>query len=176
MCIRLKERMGVENILRRDEEILEVIFERFASMENVHVLEGGVKKRLGIVAFIIPGAHYNLVVKMLNDRFGLQTRGGCSCAGTYGHRLLQVDEHRSYEILDRIRQGDLLSKPGWVRLSVHPTMTDAEIEFIMDAIQLTAAHWRTWAKDYCCDAGSGQFFHRQAGSAEKDRIERWFSI
>ncbi len=177
MCIRLKEKMGVRNILRREEEILQVIFERFAAMKNVRLLEGGIKKRLGIVAFIIPGAHYNLVVKMLNDRFGLQTRGGCSCAGTYGHRLLQVDEHQSYEILDRIRQGDLLSKPGWVRLSIHPTMTDGEIEFMMDAIQLTAAHWRTWAIDYQCDIVSGQYFFRgHAGSAEKSRIEGWFTV
>jgi selenocysteine lyase/cysteine desulfurase len=176
MCIRLKEKMGTDNILRREEEILRLIFDRFAQMKNVHVLEGGVKKRLGVVAFIIPGAHYNLVVKMLNDRFGLQTRGGCSCAGTYGHRLLQVDERRSYEIWNQIRRGDLWSKPGWVRLSVHPTMTDAEIEFIMDAIELTAAYWRTWAKDYSYDAGSGQYFHQEAESTEKSRIEGWFAI
>ena len=176
MCIRLKEKMGVENILLREEEILRVIFERFAQMKNVQVLEDSVKKRLGVVAFLIPGAHYNLVVKILNDRFGLQTRGGCSCAGTYGHRLLQVDERRSYEILDQIRQGNLLSKPGWVRLSVHPTMTDAEIEFMMDAIELTAVYWQKWAKDYRYDAGSGQYFHREANGGEKSRVEGWFKL
>ena len=176
MCIRLKEKMGTDNILRREEEILRLIFDRFAQMKNVHVLEGSVKKRLGVVAFIIPGAHYNLVVKMLNDRFGLQTRGGCSCAGTYGHRLLQVGERRSYKILDQIRRGDLSGKPGWVRLSVHPTMTDAEIEFIMDAIELTAAYWHTWAGDYDYDAGSGQYFHRDMESKGRDRIEGWFTI
>jgi selenocysteine lyase/cysteine desulfurase len=167
--------MGTDKMLQREEEILRVIFDRFAQMKNVHVLEGGVKKRLGVVAFIIPGAHYNLVVKMLNDRFGLQTRGGCSCAGTYGHRLLQVDERRSYEIWNQIRRGDLGSKPGWVRLSVHPTMTDAEIEFIMDAIELTAAYWPKWAKDYQYDAASGQYFHRDVESKERDRIEGWFT-
>jgi selenocysteine lyase/cysteine desulfurase len=176
MCIRLKEKMGTDNILRREEEILRLIFDRFAHMKNVHLLEGSVKKRLGVVAFIIPGAHYNLIVKMLNDRFGLQTRGGCSCAGTYGHRLLKVDERWSYEILNSIRHGDLLSKPGWVRLSVHPTMTDAEIEFMLDAIELTAAYWRTWAKDYHYDAGSGQYFYRDMESAEKSRIEKWFTV
>ena len=155
---------------------MQLIFDRFAQMKNVQLLEGGVKKRLGVVAFIIPGAHYNLVVKMLNDRFGIQTRGGCSCAGTYGHRLLRVDERWSYEILNQIRRGDLSGKPGWVRLSVHPTMTDAEIEFIMDAIELTAAHWHTWAKDYYYDAGSGQYFHREEESKGRDRIEGWFTI
>jgi selenocysteine lyase/cysteine desulfurase len=176
MCIRLKDKMGTDNILRREEEILRLIFDRFAQMKNVHVLEGGAKKRLGVVAFIIPGAHYNLVVKMLNDRFGIQTRGGCSCAGTYGHRLLRVDERWSYEILDQIRRGDLSGKPGWVRLSVHPTMTDAEIEFIMDAIELTSAYWHTWAKDYYYDAASGQYFHREVESKERDRVEGWFTV
>src|SRR3954471_8244577 len=146
MCVRLKEKMGVENILGREEEILQVIFDRFSKMKNVEVLERGIKNRLGVVAFIVHGAHYNLIVKILNDRFGIQTRGGCSCAGTYGHMLLQVDKAGSYEILHSIRSGDLLCKPGWIRLSVHPTMTNAEIDFIMDAIELTACHFKEWMK------------------------------
>ncbi len=112
-------------------------------MENVEVLEGNVKKRLGVISFIVHGAHYNLVTKILNDRFGIQTRGGCSCAGTYGHWLLDVSETKSYEILNGIRSGNLSCKPGWIRLSVHPTMTNAEIDFIMDAIELTLSNFHS---------------------------------
>src|SRR5439155_26262300 len=122
-----------ENILRREKEILRIVFDRFARMKNVQVLEGQVKERLGVVSFIVQEAHDDLIVKLLNDRFGLQTRGGCSCAGTYGHKLLQVDQKTSYEILDKIRRGDLFSKPGWIRLSVHPTMTNIEVHLMMDA-------------------------------------------
>jgi hypothetical protein len=78
--------------------------------------------------------------------------------------------------LNSIRHGDLLNKPGWVRLSVHPTMTDAEVEFMLDAIELTAAYWRTWAKDYRYEAGSGQYLYREVESTEKSRIEKWFTI
>jgi selenocysteine lyase/cysteine desulfurase len=176
MCIRLKEKMGVENILKREEEMLLVLFDRFSRMKNVEILEGGLKKRLGVISFIVTGAHYNLVVKILNDRFGIQTRGGCSCAGTYGHRLLRVDKERSYEILDSIRAGDLGCKPGWVRLSVHPTMTDAEMDFMMDAIESTATHFKEWGKDYRYDMGSNQFFYRGMESKENSRIEDWFNV
>jgi selenocysteine lyase/cysteine desulfurase len=176
MCIRLKEAMGVENILKREEEMLQLIFDRFSKIKNVEILEGHIKKRLGVIAFIVKGAHYNLIVKMLNDRFGIQTRGGCSCAGTYGHVLLNVDKTRSYQILHSIRSGDLLCKPGWVRLSVHPTMTNAEIDFIMDAIQLTAMHFQKWAKDYTYDDECNEYFFKSAEANEQSTIENWFNV
>ena len=92
MCVRLKEAMGVENMQAREEEILQLVFSRFSGMKNVEVLAGNVEKRVGVISFIVKGAHYDLIIKLLNDRFGIQMRGGCSCAGTYGHFLLNVDK------------------------------------------------------------------------------------
>ena len=148
LAIKLKEEMGVENMLKREEELLKIIFERLPSIPGVEILEGQNQHRLGVVSFIIHGAHFNLVVKLLNDRFGIQTRGGCACAGTYGHMLLHVDQLYSYEILDEIHQGDLSCKPGWIRMSVHPVMTDEEIRFILDAIEQVALHYNEWKQDY----------------------------
>jgi selenocysteine lyase/cysteine desulfurase len=176
MCIRLKEEMGAENIRQREEELLQIIFDRFSKMKNVQVLEGKIKKRLGVVSFIINGAHHDLIVKLLNERFGIQTRGGCSCAGTYGHILLKVDENRSYEIWNAIRSGNLLCKPGWIRLSVHPTMTNTEIEFIMDAIEMTALHFREWMKDYTYDAGTNEYAFKEFEAKEEGRVEEWFNL
>ena len=79
---------------------------------------------MGVVSFYIDDLHYNLGVKLLNDRFGIQTRGGCSCAGTYGHFLLHVDQQMSHELTDEISIGELVRKPGWIRMSIHPTTTD----------------------------------------------------
>ena len=157
MCVRLKEQMGTENIRKREEEMLDIIFSRMSKIKNVHILAGNIKKRLGVVSFTIEGAHHLLIVKMLNDRFGIQTRGGCSCAGTYGHVLLQVNKEKSYHILHQIRSGNLLQKPGWVRLSIHPTMSGAEINFIMDSIEKTAGHFQEWTKDYCYVTESNEF-------------------
>ncbi|HXB45304.1 MAG TPA: aminotransferase class V-fold PLP-dependent enzyme [Puia sp.] len=176
MCVRLKEEMGVENMLKREEEMLKIIFARFSGMKTVHLLEENVKNRLGVVSFIVNGAHYNLIVKLLNDRFGIQTRGGCSCAGTYGHMLLQVNKTRSFEILNLIRSGYLFFKPGWIRLSVHPTMTNAEIDFIMDAIELTASHFREWINDYSYDPESNEYSFKGVVPTEQAKIEEWFKV
>jgi len=135
MCIRLKEEMGVKKMLAREKELLGRLFDRLEKIDGVEIL-GANRQRLGVISFIVKNVHYDLVVKMLNERFGIQTRGGCSCAGTYGHMLLNIDEARSYEILNSLREGKMWCKPGWVRLSIHPTMTDAEIDYIMDAITI----------------------------------------
>ena len=175
MCVRLKEAMGVENMRMREEEILNIIFDRFSGMENVEILEGRIKKRLGVISFIINGAHYNLITKILNDRFGIQARGGCSCAGTYGHILLHVDAARSYEILNSIRAKEMQYKPGWIRISVHPIMTNAEIDFMMDAIKLTALHFREWEKDYTYDPKSNEYTFKEFEVKEFGKIEDWFN-
>ena len=157
MCIRLKEEMGVDKILQREEELLQIAFERFRKIRNVRVLQENIRTRLGIISFTVEDAHYNFVVKILNDRFGIQMRGGCSCAGTYGHALLKVPRSRSLKIWQAISSGDLSSKPGWIRLSIHPTMTNKELEFIMDAIESTALNFREWMTDYEYNPSTNEF-------------------
>jgi selenocysteine lyase/cysteine desulfurase len=176
MCIRLKEEMGVENMLHREEEMLQILFAELSKIGNLEILEAGSRKRLGIISFIIHGAHYNLIVKILNDRFGIQARGGCSCAGTYGHHLLRVSLSQSHEILNAIRAGDLHSKPGWIRLSIHPTMTNAELTFIMDAIRSTAENFKTWMQDYHYDPERNEFCFKGLDSDGNNDIHDWFSV
>lgn len=176
MCIRLKEEMGVHRILQREQELLEIIFSRLAELKSVQVLAGHITRRLGVVSFLVTGAHYNLMVRLLNDRFGIQLRGGCSCAGTYGHYLLHVDKVRSYAIRDAIHTGDLSCKPGWVRLSIHPTMTDAEVHFILDAIEITVGNIHEWGKDYYYDPASNEYFFRGAVCGEQQQVRNWFNV
>jgi selenocysteine lyase/cysteine desulfurase len=160
LCVRVKDAMGTDRMLGREKELLAIIFARFKSINNATILQGQVTGRLGIVSFMIEGAHHNLVVKLLNDRFGIQARGGCSCAGTYGHYLLNVDSSTSKKIQRDIQASHLENKPGWVRLSVHPTMTDAEIHFIMDAIQQIALGHHACAADYQRCHTTSEFLHR----------------
>lgn len=174
MCIRLKEEMGVTNILQREEELLTIIFSRLSGMKQIQVLEPEVTDRLGVVSFQAAGVHYNLIVKLLNDRFGIQLRGGCSCAGTYGHLLLHVDKPQSYAILDAIRSGDLSHKPGWVRLSIHPTMTNGEINYIMDAIATTMSNIQEWKKDYYYDQYSNEYCFKNREAKDPGKVLSWF--
>ena len=148
LCLELKDRMGVENIRRREEDLLERLFEGLDKIPGLRILAENNRKRLAVVSFYFEHIHYNLVVRLLSDRFGIQVRGGCACAGTYGHFLLNVDYEHSRQITEMINTGDLSEKPGWVRLSLHPTMTDAEVDDILNALQEIGKHHKKWEQDY----------------------------
>ncbi|GJM76702.1 hypothetical protein HMSSN036_89180 [Paenibacillus macerans] len=135
LCLKLKERMGIERMLRRERELTEVLLRQLESVPGLHILGGPGRNRLGIVSFVTESVHYNLMVKLLNDRFGIQVRGGCSCAGTYGHYLLGIDRASSRQIAGLIAAGDLSRKPGWVRVSLHPIITHREAAFIGAAVR-----------------------------------------
>ena len=174
MSMKLKEEMGVENILKREHELLDIIWEKLQGIENLHILAGQHKDRLGVISFYIDDLHYNLGVKILNDRFGIQSRGGCSCAGTYGHYLLNVDKEQSRSITDKINLGDLSSKPGWIRVSLHPTMTNEEVHFLADSLIELAENFQNWANDYEIDLINGTFSPKinQADKNLKSHIEK----
>ncbi|MEA1873482.1 MAG: aminotransferase class V-fold PLP-dependent enzyme [Bacteroidota bacterium] len=148
MVIQLKETMGVKNILKREEEQVELIWDKLADIPRLHILAGNHKKRLGVISFYIENLHHNEIVKLLNDKFGIQMRGGCSCAGTYGHYLLNVAPDVSQRITEKINQHDYSEKPGWVRFSMHPTMTNEELLYIVDSIRELTEKYPEWIKDY----------------------------
>jgi len=102
LSVQLKEQMGIDNILKREHEINEIVFDKLSKIQNLKILAGQHTDRLGVFSFYIENVHFNLIVKLLNDRFGVQTRGGCSCAGTYGHFLLHVNEKTSKNIEKKI--------------------------------------------------------------------------
>lgn len=176
LAIQLKEKMGVPNILKREHEIVEYVFESLRTTENVTILAKEHEDRLGVISFYITDLHFNLGVKMLNDRFGIQTRGGCSCAGTYGHYLLHVDQETSNDLVCLITSGDLIKKPGWIRMSIHPTTTSEEIRFVCDSIKALAANHKEWENDYVYNGKTNEFIHINATAIEKDMISNWFSI
>jgi len=157
LAIKLKEAMGVENIAKREKELTNIVMDGLDKNDKVTMLEPQQRNRISIISFYMPDIHHNLVVKLLNDRFGIQTRGGCSCAGTYGHILLGVSKEKSNIISDKINDGDLTDKPGWIRVSLHPTSTDAEAHYIVDAIQQLSVNYSDWQKDYQFDAHTGEF-------------------
>ncbi len=174
LAIRLKEAMGVDRMLAREHEMVPAIMERLQRIPRLHVLAGHVTDRLGIFSFYVEHLHYNLVVRLLNDRFGVQVRGGCSCAGTYGHFLLHVDPNRSRAITERIDQGDLSEKPGWVRLSIHPTTTDREVDYLMEAVEEVARRGERWGEDYSYCPKANEFRHRERPHLDGAEVPGWF--
>ena len=148
MAIKLKEVMGTANMRLREQEINQRVFAYLDKIEGLRILASGHRYRLSIFSFTIKGLHYDLVTRMLSDRFGIQARGGCSCAGTYGHYLMDIDPSASEKIQKKSRLGCSLDRPGWVRISFHPTQTDKEVAQVCHAIRLIAQKGHGWAKGY----------------------------
>jgi len=176
LSIQLKEQMGVDKIKAREHEMIELIWPHLKAIPNLHILAENKTERLSVISFYIDNLHYNLAVKLLNDRFGIQTRGGCSCAGTYGHYLLHVTKESSKSITEKINRGDCSLKPGWIRLSLHPIMTDREVLFITDCIKELAANHKEWADDYAYNGITNEFEHKVTGVLEGEIIKNWFDV
>ncbi|TVZ57211.1 selenocysteine lyase/cysteine desulfurase [Lutibacter sp. Hel_I_33_5] len=174
LCIRLKDEMGTQNIKNREDEVNKVVFETLENLSGVQILAKNHKERLSIFSFYFEKYHFNLVVKLLNDRFGIQTRGGCSCAGTYGHFLLNVDQATSKAIESQILEGCNIEKPGWVRLSIHPTVTDKEVQFICNSLKELSENIEDWSHDYTYDPIKNDYSHKTQNSLEKKLVEKWF--
>lgn len=177
MAIQLKEEMGVENILAREKEQIDLIWPLLASNDNLHILADKHKHRIAALSFYIDDLHYNLGVKMLNDKFGIQVRGGCSCAGTYGHYLLNVEPDHSQRITDMIDVGDYSEKPGWIRLSLHPIIRNSELKHIADAISALCQNHKEWAKEYHVEYACNHIKTQEAEDSMKikERINDWYN-
>ncbi len=175
LAIQLKEKMGIENILNREKELVDYVFDKLQPFDNIKILAAEHQNRLGVISFYITDLHFNLGVKILNDRFGIQTRGGCSCAGTYGHLLLNVDQETSNQLVCQISSGHLIEKPGWIRMSVHPTTTNAEIAFVCESIVALSENHLLWKNDYDYNPTNNEFVHKNATNNAKDLVGSWFA-
>jgi len=157
LCIQLKEEMGIDKIEQREKELVELAMTELKKINEVRILEEENVDRLGIISIICEDVHYDLVVQLLNDRFGIQVRGGCSCAGPYGHYLLPISKEQSKELSKEIQEGIFSHKPGWVRISLHPTMSNEDIYYIVAAIKKILIYHGEWKRDYVSKPSSCEY-------------------
>ncbi len=162
--------------MQREEELVDRMMKGLQQVEGIRILAGNIQHRLGIISFYHPDIHFNLIVKMLSDRFGIQVRGGCACAGTYGHFLLEVSYDRSHQITEKINHGDLSEKPGWVRVSLHPVMTMKRWIILFHALKAVVENQAEWKKDYIYDPKKNEFEHRSRVGLKADWTEAWFKL
>ncbi len=164
LVMELKEAMNPAAIEERERELTLRVHQRISSDPNIEII-GTAKpeNRIGILSFLIRDRssylHPRFVARLLNDLFGIQSRGGCSCAGPYGHRLLSIGDERSEQYRRLILQGKCGMKPGWTRVSLHFLMTDAEIDFLCDALIFVAREGRNFLPLYAFDIYSGSWRH-----------------
>jgi selenocysteine lyase/cysteine desulfurase len=169
LVFQLKEAVGTAEIRRREESFIRRAIARWELNPNLEILGNPELDRLSIVSFVVRHdrrlLHHNLVVALLNDLFGIQARGGCSCAGPYGHRLLGIDLNTSHEFEREIGQGCEGIKPGWVRVNFNYFISEAVFEFILEAVDLVASEGWRLLPEYRFDPLSGLWTHR-AGQPE----------
>jgi len=163
LIFRLKELVGTDLIAAREEQFWRYVFGRWADNPGIEILGNRHSRRLSIVSFRIRyGAqylHHNFVVALLNDLFGIQARGGCSCAGPYGHRLLAIGEARSHALREEVGHGCDGVKPGWTRVNLNYFISSATARFIAAAVELVAASGYRLLPYYRFDAHTGLWRH-----------------
>ena len=164
MVFQLKQAVGVETIKQLEESYWRRAVARWSANPAMQVLGNTCSDRLSILSFVIrrPGGrylHHNFVVALLSDLFGIQSRGGCSCAGPYGHRLLGIDIERSHEFEREITQGCEGIKPGWTRVSFNYFISETVFQYLVDAVDLVAEHGWKLLPEYRFNPSSGLWRH-----------------
>jgi selenocysteine lyase/cysteine desulfurase len=165
LVFQLKESVGWEAIRDREESFIQRAIASWSANPDLVILGNKDAWRLSIVSFVVRhGAdylHHNAVVALLNDLFGIQARGGCSCAGPYGHRLLGIDLATSKEFEREIVRGCEGVKPGWVRVNFNYFLSETQFQFLLDAIHLIATHGWKLLPQYRFHPESGLWHHRR---------------
>jgi selenocysteine lyase/cysteine desulfurase len=168
LVFQLKRAVGVQTIRAHEDAMLKRAVEAWRAVPAIEILGNLAAERLSIVSFVVhrvdqpgqPYLHHNFVVALLNDLFGIQSRGGCSCAGPYGHRLLGIDLDRSHEFEREISRGCEGIKPGWVRVNFNYFLSDVVVDYLIRAVSFVAEHGWRLLEDYRFDPVTGRWHHR----------------
>ena len=160
----LKQAVGTDAIQASEERLWKRALQRWSRNPRIEVLGSPGARRLSIVSLRIRHGdrylHHNYVVAVFNDLFGIQARGGCSCAGPYGHRLLAIDTARSHAFRDEIGHGCEGIKPGWTRINFNYFISDTVADYLIDATELIARRGHRLLADYRFDPRTGLWRHR----------------
>jgi len=164
LVFQLKEAVGVETIRAREEGFIHRAVDAWSKHPNIRILGNKKAWRLSIVSFVIrhmEGAlHHTFVVALLNDLFGIQARGGCSCAGPYGHRLLGIDTKTTNQFECAVLAGMEGIKPGWIRVNFNYFISETVFQFVLDAVQFVATHGYKLLPLYRFDVQNGRWLPR----------------
>jgi selenocysteine lyase/cysteine desulfurase len=168
MVFEIKDRVGVDVINKREHELTERALQSWGDDENIEILGNpDPRRRVGIMSFNLKCRdgnylHHKFATALLNDLFGIQSRAGCSCAGPYGHRLLNIDNDTSERYRSAVQDGYCGMKPGWCRVGLHWVMDDAEADYVIAAVHFIARYGYLFLDLYNFDLCSGTWTHKHA--------------
>ncbi|HEU4347358.1 MAG TPA: aminotransferase class V-fold PLP-dependent enzyme [Actinoplanes sp.] len=175
LVFQLKQAVGLDVIRAHEEHYLRRAVQAWLAEPAIEILGNLDSERLSIVSFVVRSPrgrylHHNFVVALLNDLFGIQARGGCSCAGPYGHRLLGIDLDRSHEFEREVVHGCEGIKPGWVRVNFNYFISDTVFDYIVEAVRLVARDGWRLLPDYRFEPSTGLWRHRHAAAEPPLRL------
>ncbi len=182
LAIELRDKLGPERIEKREKELCRKAINFLKEIPNIEILGNlNPDNRIPIISFNIKNnnryLHPKFIVKLLNDLFGIQARAGCSCAGPYGHRLLNIDDEKSKKYREKVKKGLEGLKPGWARISLHYLMTDEEVDFILKSIEFLSEYAKYFLKVYSFNIFTGAWNHVDSKDAKIDfGVEEAFKI
>ncbi|HUW86977.1 MAG TPA: aminotransferase class V-fold PLP-dependent enzyme [Candidatus Paceibacterota bacterium] len=165
LVFQLKEAVGVTAIHATEKRFLSRAIQAWKSEPRIELLGNLESERLSILSFVLRAPsgkllHHNFIVALLNDLFGIQSRGGCSCAGPYGHRLLGIDNAKSHEIEEEITGGCEGIKPGWVRINFNYFVSDVVADYLISSVLFVARQGHLFLSDYSFEPETGMWRHR----------------
>jgi len=167
LVFQIKDSVGVDVIHQRERELTERALAAWGANENIEILGSpDPDRRVGIISFNIKDdsgnyLHHKFSTALLNDLFGIQSRAGCSCAGPYGHRLLNIDHETSERYRGVVQEGYCGMKPGWCRVGLHWVMDDAEADYVIESVNFIAQHGYRFLGLYNFDLCTGTWSHKQ---------------
>ena len=156
----LKAAVGVRRIERVEQAYLSRALDQWRGRDDLFILGNLETKRLAVLSVIFRDLHHNLAATLLNDLFGIQVRAGCMCAGPYGHLLLDIDKAHSAAIRCRLDEGHIGEKPGWVRISLSPTVSEEEFQALLEGVDHVARKGRSYEGDYELKDATGEWTRR----------------
>ena len=176
LVFQLKRAVGEELIAEREQRFVCEAIETWGGIPHLQILGNPRAHRLAIISFVIGYdedrfLHHNFVVALLSDLFGIQARGGCSCAGPYGHRLLGIGLDRSQKFMECILRGSEGVKPGWVRVGFNYFVSDVTFRYILEAVSLIAQEGWKLLPQYRFDPLTGEWHHTRSNSEEVFGLE-----
>lgn len=164
LAMEVKDKIGVKAIEEIEARYLEDFLRKVQNVPGIELVGPyGQVSQTPIVSFNIRHRdrilHPKFVTKLLNDLFGIQSRAGCSCAGPYGHILLNIDNQTSLRFRETIACGLQGIKPGWVRINLHYTFTPEDIDFLARAIRFAAEKAALFLNRYIFNWQTGEWNH-----------------
>jgi selenocysteine lyase/cysteine desulfurase len=167
LVFQIKDSVGVDVIHKRERELTERALAAWGANQNIEILGSpDPDRRVGIISFNLKDdsgnyLHHKFATALLNDLFGIQSRAGCSCAGPYGHRLLNIDQETSERYRGVVQEGYCGMKPGWCRVGLHWVMDDAEADYVIESVSFVARYGHRFLSLYNFDLCTGTWSHKQ---------------